>query len=149
MLNEMAKYFCDIRQHLETIYDDYARTVGISDTTLFVLYLIRQYEECTQKIICEKTMLPKQTVNNVIKKLIEQGHVRLEPLRTNQKTKKIVFTESGKQYAKPLLEHIQIAESEAMNQFSKSQQEEFIKLMKMYDQAFQNAMQRKESVNEL
>ena len=76
MLNEMAKYFCDIRQHLETIYDDYARTVGISYTTLFVLYLIRQYEECTQKIICEKTMLPKQTVNNVIKKLIEQGHVR-------------------------------------------------------------------------
>lgn len=135
-----------MRQELEAIYDDYARSIGISYTTLFVLNLISQYEDCTQKIICEKTMLPKQTVNNVIKKLMDQGYVQLEELKENHKTKKITFTENGKQYAKPLIQHIQTAECEAMNHFSESQQKEFIKLMKLYDQAFRDAMQKKESV---
>jgi DNA-binding IclR family transcriptional regulator len=36
------------------------------------------------EIICEKTMLPKQTVNNVVKKLAEQGYLALcEQRRAN------------------------------------------------------------------
>lgn len=71
------------------IYDYYARSVGISYTTLFVLNLISQHEVCTQKIICERTMLPKQTVNNVIKKLTEQGYLQLEEIPDNSKSKRI------------------------------------------------------------
>lgn len=143
---ERSKHFCRMRQELEAIYDDYARTIGISYTTLFILNLISQYEDCTQKIICEKTMLPKQTVNNVIKKLLDQGYIQLETFHENQKTKKITFTENGKQYAEPLIQHIQTAECEAMNHFSKSHQKEFIKLMKQYVLKFRDAMQKKESV---
>ena len=88
-MNEKAKRFCNMRQGLEMIYDYYARSVGISYTTLFVLNLISQHEVCTQKIICERTMLPKQTVNNVIKKLTEQGYLQLEEIPDNSKSKRI------------------------------------------------------------
>lgn len=142
-MDERAKQFCRLRQDLEAVYDDYARMIGISYTTLFILNLISQYEDCTQKIICEKTMLPKQTVNNVIKKLMDQGYVQLEAFPENQKNKKIAFTEQGQAYAQPFIAHIETAECEAMNHFSESQQIEFINFMKLYEQAFREAMQKK------
>ncbi|WOO37994.1 MarR family transcriptional regulator [Anaerocolumna sp. AGMB13020] len=125
------------------IYDYYARSAGISYTTLFVLNLISQYEVCTQKIICERTMLPKQTVNNVIKKLIEQGYLQLEEIPDNSKSKRILFTKKGKEFAEPMIKHIQDAENTAMEQLSESHQEELLYIMELYDQAFRKAMEDK------
>lgn len=140
LLNEKAKRFCSIRQDLEMIYDSYARSVGISYTTLFVLNLISQYEVCTQKVICERSMLPKQTVNNVIKKLSEQGYLELEEIPDNSKSKRILFTEKGKEYAEPMIQHIYNAENTAMEQLSDSQQDELLYIMELYDHAFRKAM---------
>ncbi|WP_313072074.1 MarR family winged helix-turn-helix transcriptional regulator [Lacrimispora sp.] len=142
-MNENAKRFCSMRQGLEMIYDSYARSVGISYTTLFVLNLISQYEVCTQKIICERTMLPKQTVNNVVKKLAEQGYLRLEEIPGNNKSKRILFTEEGKEYAEPMIKHIQDAEDTAMEQLFESHQEELLCIMELYDHAFRKAMNDK------
>jgi DNA-binding MarR family transcriptional regulator len=142
-MNENAKRFCNMRQGLEMIYDYYARSVGISYTTLFVLNLISQYEICTQKTICERTMLPKQTVNNVIKKLTEQGYLQLEELPDNSKSKRILFTKKGKEYVEPMIKHIQDAENTAMEQLSESHQEELLCIMELYDQAFRKAMEDK------
>lgn len=142
-MNENAKRFCNMRQGLEMIYDYYARSAGISYTTLFVLNLISQYEVCTQKIICERTMLPKQTVNNVIKKLIEQGYLQLEEIPDNSKSKRILFTKKGKEFAEPMIKHIQDAENTAMEQLSESHQEELLCIMELYDQAFRKAMEDK------
>lgn len=142
-MNENAKRFCNMRQGLEMIYDYYARSAGISYTTLFVLNLISQYEVCTQKIICERTMLPKQTVNNVIKKLTEQGYLQLEEIPDNSKSKRILFTKKGKEFAEPMIKHIQDAENTAMEQLSESHQEELLCIMELYDQAFRKAMEDK------
>ena len=132
-----------MRQGLEMIYDSYARSVGISYTTLFILNLISQYEVCTQKIICERTMLPKQTVNNVIKKLSEQGYLQLEEIPDNSKSKRILFTKKGNEYAEPMIKHIQDAENSAMEQLSESHQEELLCTMELYDHAFREAMKDK------
>lgn len=140
LLNEKAKRFCSIRQDLEMIYDYYARSVGISYTTLFVLNLISQYEVCTQKVICERSMLPKQTVNNVIKKLSEQGYLELGEMPNNSKSKRILFTEKGKKYVEPMIQHIHNAENTAMEQLSDSQQDELLYIMELYEQAFRKAM---------
>lgn len=122
------------------IYDYYARSVGISYTTLFVLNLISQYEVCTQKVICERSMLPKQTVNNVIKKLSEQGYLELGEMPNNSKSKRILFTEKGKKYVEPMIQHIHNAENTAMEQLSDSQQDELLYIMELYEQAFRKAM---------
>lgn len=88
-------------------------------------------------------MLPKQTVNNVIKKLMDQGYVQLEAFLENHKNTKIAFTEQGQAYAQPFIAHIETAECEAMNHFSESQQIDFINFMKRYEPAFRETMQKK------
>ena len=142
-MNKKAKRFCNMRHDLEMIYDNYARSMGISYMTLFVLNLISQYEVCTQKIICERTMLPKQTVNNVVKKLTEQGYLRLEEIPGNSKSKRILYTEKGKEYAEPMIKHVQDAEDTAMEQLSEIHQEELFCIMELYDLAFRKAMDDK------
>jgi DNA-binding MarR family transcriptional regulator len=86
-------------------------------------------------------MLPKQTVNNVIKKLCVQGYLQLEETSDNRKSKRILFTKEGKEYAEPMIKHIRNAE--AMEQLSDSHQDELIYIMEQYDHAFRKSMKNK------
>lgn len=139
-IKDIAKEFCNIRQGIEMVYDDYARSNGISYTTLYVLHAISQFEDCTQKKICENTLLPKQTVNNIIKNLFDKGYINLSVSPTNHRVKIISFTKEGQEYAYPMISHIEKAECEAMESLSPSEQKEFMNSIKMYDLAFRKAM---------
>lgn len=137
---ELAKEFWNIRQGIEMIYDDYARFNGISYTTLYVLHTISQFENCTQKKICENSLLPKQTVNNIVKNLLNKNYIKLSVSPVNHREKVINFTEDGKKYAYPMLSYVEKAECEAMNALTPLQQKEFMNAIKIYDSAFRKAM---------
>ena len=79
-LDEKVRAFCNAWQSLSMIYEDYARKAGISYNSLYILYAIEQTQSCTQKFICEKTLLPKQTVNNVITTFYKNGYIELMEL---------------------------------------------------------------------
>ena len=53
-------------------YEDYAKSVGLSYTSLSVLEAIYAQPDCTQKQLCQTCFLPKQTVNSALKKLVEE-----------------------------------------------------------------------------
>lgn len=65
-IESKTRIFCNAWQSISVIYEDYARKSGISYNSLYILNAILYTENCTQKQICEKTLLPKQTVNKVI-----------------------------------------------------------------------------------
>lgn len=92
------------------------------------------------KKICENTLLPKQTVNNIIKNLFDKGYIKLSVSPTNHRVKIISFTEDGEKYAYPMISHIEKAECEAMENLSPSEQKELINAIKIYDLAFRKAM---------
>lgn len=56
---------------LETneLYSQWAEQHGITINTLLVLYMVRNTERCTQTDLCRMLMLPKQTVNSILKTL--------------------------------------------------------------------------------
>ena len=83
-------------------YEDYAKSVGLSYTSLSILNAIYDLPDCTQKQLCQVCFLPKQTVNTVVKELQRQGYVRLEAGK-DQKEKRIFFTDSGLAYAQERL----------------------------------------------
>lgn len=59
-------------------YEDYAKSVGLSYTSLSVLEAIYAQPDCTQKQLCQTCFLPKQTVNAVVTSFYKKGWVRLE-----------------------------------------------------------------------
>ena len=139
-IEEKTKVFCSQWQSLNMIYVDYARKSGISYNSLYILNAIQQIEDCTQKQICERTLLPKQTVNNVITAFYKSGYIELRELPENRRIKTIHLTEKGKKYAEETIPHIHQADQVAMNALTEEQQDTLLSLMKTYVSAFRKEM---------
>lgn len=139
-IESKTRDFCSAWQSIETIYEDYARKSGVSYNSLYILNAISQTEDCTQKQICEKTLLPKQTVNNVISAFFKSGYIELREFPENRRIKTIHLTEKGAEYAQTLVPHIQEASCKAMMALSEEQQNELLHLMELYVSAFRKEM---------
>lgn len=139
-IEDKTKAFCNAWQSISIIYEDYARKVGISYNSLYILNAIQQTENCTQKLICEKTLLPKQTVNNVITTFFKSGYIELKELPENRRIKTIHLTEKGVQYADTLIPHIHNADRLAMEALTETQQDTLIQLINLYVSTFRKEM---------
>ena len=135
-----VRAFCNAWQSLSVIYEDYARKAGVSYNSLYILDAIQQTENCTQKFICEKTLLPKQTVNNVVTAFYKSGYVELLELPENRRIKTIHLTQAGEQYANALIPHIYEADRKAMEALTEEQQDTLIRLMDTFVAAFRREM---------
>lgn len=132
--------FCSAWQSLSTIYEDYARKCGISYNSLYILNAVHETENCTQKQICERTLLPKQTVNNVITSFLKSGYIELRELPENRRIKTIHLTEKGNEYADSLMPHISEANETAMESLTEEQQDTLLDLINRYVSAFRKEM---------
>ena len=139
-LDAKIRAFCGAWQSLSVIYEDYARKSGISYNSLYILNAIQQNENCTQKLICEKTLLPKQTVNNVISAFYKSGYIELLELPENRRIKTIHLTEKGMEYADTLIPHIHQADQRAMQTLTEEQQDMLLRLIGTYVSAFRKEM---------
>ena len=139
-LDAKIRAFCNAWQSISMIYEDYARKAGISYNTLYILNAIQQTEHCTQKLICEKTLLPKQTVNNVTTALYKSGYIELLELPENRRIKTIHLTEKGTEYANTLIPHIHNADRKAMETLTEEEQDTLLQLMNTNVSAFRKEM---------
>lgn len=135
-IEEKTRAFCNAWQSISIIYEDYARKSGISYNSLYILNAIQQIKDCTQKQICEKTLLPKQTVNNVVTAFYKSGYIELREFPENRRIKTIHLTEKGEQYANELISHIHQADKVAMESLTEEQQDTLLSLMNTYVSAF-------------
>ena len=69
LINDVNKAIIQCRG----VYSAWSSTHGISYHEMLVLYTIREYGYCTQKLICDSYILPKQTIHNVISAMRENG----------------------------------------------------------------------------
>ena len=122
------------------IYEDYARKAGISYNALYILNAIQQIPGCTQKQICDKTLLPKQTVNNVITNFFKNEYIELRELPKNRRVKAIYLTAKGIKYADSLIPHIHHADRVAMESLTEEQQDILLQLMEHYVTVFRKEM---------
>lgn len=137
---EYSQQFNAIFHEINTVYEDYARQNHISYTSLYILTYIYLNEGCTQKQISDHTLLPKQTVHNVITEYYKKGYLGLKELPENRRAKTITYTEEGRQFAAPLIPAISQAEISAMEKLSPQEREELVKGMKAYMEAFRKSL---------
>ena len=65
--------YCSYIHEWDAVYEEYAKSVGLSYTGLIILYEIYEIENCTQKKLCEYCFIPKQTVNAVVTSFYKNG----------------------------------------------------------------------------
>lgn len=113
-LEEQVAEYGRAQQGIRAVYEDYSRSLGVSSTTLHILSAIYAGEGCTQKDLCARTFLPKQTVHSIVTELFRQGYVELREQPEDRRTKSIRLTESGGRYAEAAVGRVHEAEREAM-----------------------------------
>lgn len=129
-----------LNKQINSVYADYARSLGLSYTSLYILHLIMLTENCTQKIIVRETLLPKQTVNSAIAAFCKDGILELVDSEHDKREKIIAFTDKGKEFATSILPKITEAEERCMEEFSDEERKMFLEFMERYAKSFAKSM---------
>ena len=122
------------------LYAAWAKAHGVSYHELLVLYTIRDQGFCTQKQICERYLLPRQTINHVILDWQKRGLLERSPEHCIGREKAVVLSDRGKRYAAPLLEALSQMESQALGIFGEQNIRAMVQAVLSYDRALERAM---------
>ena len=98
---------------IDGLYYQVARKLGVKDNTLAIFYALDDGQPHSQKQLCEEWLIPKTTINTIVKELAAQGYLTLL-IEEHTREKKICLTPAGKQYALSLLQPIYRMEQEAI-----------------------------------
>ena len=125
---------------LRGLYSAWSGAHGISYHEMLVLYTIREHGFCTQKRVCESYLLPKQTINNVMKSMRERKLIEPDEQHSAGREKAFRLTESGIAYAAPLLESLDAAESRALETIGRDRLRLLTDLLLEYDHALSRSI---------
>lgn len=129
--------FAKTLQEMNAVYEDVAKSAHLSYTSLQVVNIITEVENCTQKAICNTTFLPKQTVNSIITNLEKDGYIKLTILETNKRLKTISFTEKGDELVSQTILKLRKAEKAAMLSLSDENRDNMIETFMNYSKMLQ------------
>lgn len=129
----------NVRIYNETnlLYHRLARTCGLSDCALWLLYTLRAEESpLTQTQLSEMLSLPKQTVNSALKKLVEAGCLRLEAADGNLKNKQVLVTEAGNAFLHRTVDRVFALEDAAVSRLTGEERAALLALSQKLQDAF-------------
>lgn len=139
-INEIHRinYLCS---ELESLYHQCSLKLGISDSVSLVLYSIYDVgAECLLSDIYKNSGISKQTINSAIRCLEANGILRLE--QHTGRSKKVVLTEKGKDYAEETVARLYQAEQAAFDSWSEEEISVYIALMEKYNDCFRRQIKK-------
>ncbi|MCI8553971.1 MAG: MarR family transcriptional regulator [Clostridiales bacterium] len=117
---------------LDGIYYRMARQSGLPENALALLYALDDGEAHTQKQIVEEWLIPKTTINTIVKEYEALGYITLRAVPGSRHERQICLTEQGKRYAGERLAPLYAAEAEAMADTLRQYPSEFISAMEAF-----------------
>ena len=143
MRQDIREQICEYCSYLQTwnaSYEEYAKSVGLSFTSLSILSVIYRTEKCTQKLLSEQCFLPKQTVNAVITSFYKKGWVQLRELPEDRRNKTVHLNETGAVEAERILQKVRQSEQQAMSQLTEEERAVLLSATRRYVTGCKNAM---------
>lgn len=140
LVNEQMKRFNLLMSEIDTAYHDAALRMGMSDSTMLVLYTLCSYGgECMLGDITSGAS--KQTVNSALRRLESEGIVYLKTFEGRKK--KVYLTEKGRKFSEDTVFQVIKAENEIFASWSDEEKNIYVGLTQRYLAEF------KEKVKEL
>lgn len=144
-LEQLNKYY-DTWLEYNNMYEEWAKAHGLSVNCLLVLCAIHDGgEDCTQKKISQRWLIPKQTINMVFKDLERKGFVELFPLPEDKRNKVIRFTKAGKEYADTIVTELRKVELSAIEEIGVERMRQLNENMALFAKLFGKAGGKKDN----
>lgn len=136
LLNEVNRAIIKFRG----VYSAWSGKHNISYNEMLVLYTVRDVGYCTQKMICDNYLLPRQTINHVFSTMKEKDLLKIDLPHCAGKEKAFVLSEKGKEYARPFLDSLNRVEERAVQVMSEEKIHEMTALICEYDKVLNMAL---------
>lgn len=140
MLTEDLRRFNYIVGGIDQIYHKAALKLGLSDSAMSVLYTIcGEGKPCPLSLICRLSGTGKQTVNSALRKLENDGIIKLEAVDGKQKS--AALTDKGREFAENTVARVIAAENRIFESWTEQEREEYISLTQRYLNDFRSAIE--------
>lgn len=126
---------------MDGLYYLAARRLGVKENALVLLYTLNDGQPRSQKQLSEELLIPKTTINTIVKEYMDAGYVTLVPAN-HSREKNIALTPAGAAYSQEILEPVYRAEKEAMEQTLAEFSPEFMNAIEALTQNMAQAFQR-------
>lgn len=131
---------------IDGLYYKTARKLGVKSNTLAIFYALDDGQPHSQKQLCEEWLIPKTTINTIVKELAAEGYLTLL-IEKHTREKKICLTPEGRQYASGLLKQLYRMEETAIRRTIQQHGSDFVEayadfaenLKKSFDRIFETA----------
>lgn len=138
-IEQLNQYYA-VWQKYNYVYEEWAKAHGLSVNSLLVLCAIHDGgNDCTQKKISQRWLIPKQTINMVFKDFERRGFVELFPLPEDKRNKVIRFTKAGKEYADTIISKLRKAELFAVEEIGIERMKQLNENMALFVKFFSKA----------
>lgn len=126
---------------LDALYHQAALKLGLSDSVMFVLYLLYEKQgKCALGSICRETSISKQTLNSALRKLEGEGILYLE--QSGGRTKSACLTEKGRAFVSRTVARLFNAECSAFQGWSEGEIAQYLRLMEKYNSCFREQIEK-------
>ncbi|MDY5626017.1 MAG: MarR family transcriptional regulator [Clostridia bacterium] len=113
----------------------------ISDAELSVMYALDDGEPHSQKEISQEWLVPKTTVNTIVKRWEKEGLLIQTPIQGKRREMNIMLTDAGKEYAKPFMSFLYKAEDKALKKTLDKYSDEFIEVIEYFGESLKEAFE--------
>lgn len=128
-LDEMIAQINCLTEEVDSLYHQAAVRLGVSDSVLFVLYMLHTNGgQCMLSEIYKLSGISKQTINSAIRKLEQDQMVVLE--KYNGKAKLVRLTEEGRKLAEQTAARLFEAERAAFAEWSEEELRMYLELIR-------------------
>ena len=126
---------------MDDIYSLCARRCGLPDAEYWTLLLVNEGAQ-SQRDVCQMLHTSRQTINSACKQLSAKGLIRLEALESDQRAKRIVLTDAGRQFAEMRIGRIYRAEEQSWAGMAPGERETLVQLLQKYNSLMRAQLMR-------
>lgn len=130
---EMIRRLVEATNRIDGSYYFFARSLGVKENALALLYALDDGRAHLQARISEEWLIPKTTVNTIVKEMARAGYVRLEA-GEDAREKALRLTEQGQAYARDVLRTVYEAERQALRETLQAYPPEFVQALDYFSQ---------------
>ncbi len=146
MLKELSRRLTHAMNRIDAAYYIGEQGSGITDNALCVMYALDDGERHTQAEICRDWLIPKTTLNSLVKRWEKEGYIEKELSQEDKRERTLKLTGDGLVFAKKYLQRIYKAEEAAMQITLTRYGMDFVEAMEFYSQALEKGFQDGESL---
>ncbi len=137
MLKKQLARFNQIMQGIEKVYEDYAKSVGLTYMSLTVLEIIYYTENpFTQKEICALCHYNKQVVSSIVKGFYSKGYIEFQEVSNDRRNKRVFLSATGKAYADTIMQPLWEIEKKALSVLSDDERSEMLIMLERCYEGF-------------